>query len=264
MGFIPPLNPLGVQGVAQMELHNWREGVNYGSRFAPGDLYYRDPDGTAHVVTPKETASRDGRLVLDRDPETPIQTSTLAWWQVRLAQFFWLNWFLFCFNVFLPGFPLDGGRLLQSIVWARSDYRQGTLAAIYGGYGVAGLLFVFALAYNETLALFIALFVGLTSYQEYFKLQHAMEDSPFGYDFSAGYTSLERDEERPRPRRQNFFQRWLQQRAARRLQKEIEQREYEDRRMDELLDKVHRLGKESLTTEERRFMERVSNRFRNR
>jgi stage IV sporulation protein FB len=34
--------------------------------------------------------------------------------------------------------------------------------------------------------------------------------------------------------------------------------------MDELLDKIHRQGKESLSDEERRFMDRVSARYRNR
>ena len=34
--------------------------------------------------------------------------------------------------------------------------------------------------------------------------------------------------------------------------------------MDQLLDKIARLGKSALTDEERRFMERVSARYRNR
>ena len=55
-----------------------------------------------------------------------------------------------------------------------------------------------------------------------------------------------------------------QARAARRLQREIEQRQAEDDRMDELLDKIARYGKDALTDEEKRFMERVSARYRNR
>jgi hypothetical protein len=87
----------------------------------------------------------------------------------------------------------------------------------------------------------------------------------FGYDFSQGYTSLERDEPPPpRKRRPNFWQRWLQRRAARKLQAEAERREAEERRMDELLEKIQREGKQALTDEENRFLKRVADKYRNR
>lgn len=38
----------------------------------------------------------------------------------------------------------------------------------------------------------------------------------------------------------------------------------EERRMDEILDKLHREGRASLTEEEHRFLVRVSTRYRNR
>jgi hypothetical protein len=38
----------------------------------------------------------------------------------------------------------------------------------------------------------------------------------------------------------------------------------EERRMDEILDKLHREGRGSLTDEEQRFLLRVSRRYRNR
>ena len=85
------------------------------------------------------------------------------------------------------------------------------------------------------------------------------------YDFSQGYTSLERDEPpAPRVRRKSWWQRWLQERAAKKVQREAEQREAEEKRMDELLDKIQRHGRDSLTAEEQRFLKRVSERYRNR
>ncbi len=97
-------------------------------------------------------------------------------------------------------------------------------------------------------------------------LENGGEDGLFGYDFSQGYTSLERDEpQRTRTARQpNWFQRWRIKRAAQRLQRDQEQRDAEDRRMDELLEKVQREGIIALTDDERRFMKRVSERLRNR
>ena len=78
-------------------------------------------------------------------------------------------------------------------------------------------------------------------------------------------TSLERDQPStapPRRKQPNPLQRWLQKRAARRAQRELEQREAEERRMDELLEKVQREGLQSLNDEERRFLTRVSARYR--
>ena len=69
---------------------------------------------------------------------------------------------------------------------------------------------------------------------------------------------------KPREKKLSFWQRWLQRRAERKRQRDMEQQLAEESRMDELLDKIGRLGKESLTTEERRFMDRVSARYRNR
>jgi len=56
----------------------------------------------------------------------------------------------------------------------------------------------------------------------------------------------------------------VQARRARKLKVEVEQRAADEARLDELLDKINRQGKEALTPDERRFMDRVSARYRNR
>ncbi|HEV3083142.1 MAG TPA: DUF6576 domain-containing protein, partial [Gemmataceae bacterium] len=111
----------------------------------------------------------------------------------------------------------------------------------------------------------LALFIYYTCQKQYIILEHGGEDSVFGYDFSQGYTSLERDQPPPRKRRRpGIWQRWLQRRAARKMQRDVEQREAEERRMDELLEKVQREGLQALSEEERRFLTRVSAKYRNR
>jgi Zn-dependent protease/predicted transcriptional regulator len=59
----------------------------------------------------------------------------------------WLNLGLGLFNL-LPGFPLDGGRVLRSAVWrATGDMDRATRAAAAGGKVVAGLMIAFGFLY---------------------------------------------------------------------------------------------------------------------
>jgi Zn-dependent protease len=229
--FVPPLVPFPEQAF-YTQMWNWSAGSYYGSQFSP---------------------AVDGRPVVQ-----------LEYWQFLLAQFFWVNWFLLLLNL-LPGFPLDGGRMLQAALWPRTGYRQAMLTSIFVGFIVMVVIGIGGLVVNELLWFVLALFIYASCKQEWYVLETGGDESLFGYDFSQGYTSLEQDEPpRPRKKRQNFLQRWLQRRAQRKLQKEMERSAQEERRMDELLDKIQRGGYESLTDEERRFLKRVSDRYRNR
>jgi hypothetical protein len=122
---------------------------------------------------------------------------------------------------------------------------------------------VVSITWNEALLIGLGVFILVSCVQKMQSLDQ--EEGVFGYDFSQGYTSLERDDPpRPQPKKVGPLKRWLQARQARRIQREHEERAREEERMDQLLDKIAKAGKESLTDEERRFMERVSARYRNR
>jgi stage IV sporulation protein FB len=191
---------------------------------------------------------------------------TLPTWQYLVAQFFWLNWFCLLLNVLLIGFPLDGGRMLQATLWPRLGYRTAMKVAIVVGFVVMFVVGVYALVKEELLLLCLAVSIYVACKHEWFTLEMGGEESLFGYDFSQGYTSLERDQApaAPRKKRPNFLQRWFQRRAHRKLQRAQELQEADERRMDELLEKIARAGKQSLTDEEQRFLKRVSDRYRNR
>ena len=193
----------------------------------------------------------------------PTTTNLAA---IILARFFWVNWILLLFNLVLVGHPFDAGRMLQAALWPRLGHFQSSKVAIYCGFVVMLIVGLLSIVYSESLLVFLALFIFMACAQEMMALENAHEDSLFGYDFSQGYTSLEKDEAQPappKPRKQNFVQRWLAKRAARRLQQEVEQREADDRRMDELLEKIQKFGKSSLTDEEQRFLKRVADRYKN-
>lgn len=209
---------------------------------------------------PKPTAPAEydkalAALGLERSPVLPG-------WVVWAQRVFWLNWAMFLFNM-LPAYPLDGGKLLQSFVWSRTDdYRRGVVVAAYTGFAVAVLFLVVSIVTNEALFMGLSLFMLYEASKALAQLE--AEEGPFGYDFSAGYTSLERDDEPPpKPKRKGWFTRWREARRARRAAREAEERRAETERVDALLEKIARSGKGSLTDEERRFLERVSARRRN-
>jgi Zn-dependent protease len=296
--FVPAFNPLDWSNAYAPKLYNWADDTNYGSKHflekREGDLRFLGyvepgPAGTPNPVDPTLAERNPGKYETvtlranqvstvskeKQPPEyvwkdtqvrvVPAGRAELTSWQVLAARFFWVNWALLLLNVLLPGFPLDGGRMLQSIVWWRTDYRQGTITAVFAGFVVMIVIALFGIVVNEVMPLLLAAFIYVSCRHQWYVLETGGEEHPFGYDFSQGYTSLERDQPaQPRRKRPNFIQRWLQKRAQKKAQREQETREAEERRMDELLEKVQQHGLQALTDEERRFLTRVSARYRNR
>ncbi len=197
-----------------------------------------------------------------REAVSPYSAASL------LAWLFWVNYALFLLNVVLIGFPLDGGRLFRAVLWPYVGFRVATLYAVFAGFVtmfVVGLYGIVAdNGHGELLALCLAAFIYVACKHEWIMLETGGDDSAFG-DFSQGYTSLERDELRPaappRPRL-SWWQRWQQRRLARRLQREQENREADERRFDQLLEKISAHGKAALTEEELRFMKHHSERYK--
>jgi Zn-dependent protease len=233
---VPPWNPLswGLRELFRTPLHQWTLNLD--------------------LLNPKYAA--DG-------------AATLAPWQVLAARFFFINWFLFLFNMLILAYPMDGGRVVQQVLWPRMGYRRATLAAVFVGFVYMFIIGIVAVAFTEApysaaLLVGLSVFIYVSCRQQWLLLETG-EDALFGYDFSQGYTSLERDQPPPpRRRRPNFFQRWLQRRAARKLQQHLERQEAEERRMDQLLEKIQREGRQALTDEENRFLKRVADKYRNR
>jgi stage IV sporulation protein FB len=217
----------------------------------PGAFLYRDaPDGSVSL-------SVWGGGTVHRSPYAL---------EVWVARAFWVNYFGTLFNLILIGFPMDSGRMLQSALWPSLGYRQATLVAVFAGFATCFVVALYGVIQVSMMSLCLALFIFVTCQRQWVILESGGEEGAFGYDFSQGYTSLERDniQAAPPTRKVSWWRRWLQRRAQRKMQREQEEREAEERRLDELLDKLHREGRAALTDEEQRFMKRVSDRYRNR
>jgi Zn-dependent protease/CBS domain-containing protein len=95
---------------------------------------------------------------------TPFSTSDFTddmqsgEWSGLLPYLTAANIVLFLFNI-LPAFPMDGGRILRSILAMRLGYRHATEIAVNIGKGMAILFGIAGVASGDFFLLFIAVFV---------------------------------------------------------------------------------------------------------
>ncbi|MDG3006497.1 site-2 protease family protein [Paludisphaera mucosa] len=187
--------------------------------------------------------------------------------------FGYINYLIFLANL-LPALPFDGGRLFR---WFLANTAIGSardsMVAPWTARTTAAILFLVGMVrlligqrWDGLTIIFLAVLIEMMVRSEARVLEDGgyFDDGVFGYDFSEGYTSLESSAAKVRPYRESAIKRWRRRRSDQRRQRRIMQEVAEERRMDEILDKLHREGRSALTDEEHRFLVRVSARFRNR
>jgi len=161
---------------------------------------------------------------------------------------------LLLFNL-LPIFPLDGGRILQTLLWPRIGYVRSMRYAVRVGYVGAICLFIMGLVIGPTMLAFIAVFGGFTCYITHRQLQFTQET--LGFESDEYSASLYRpDEDEVAPARPTRRERAVEQRAHREQQ--------DARAVDAILQKIASRGMESLTRGEKRRLERATRRGQNR
>ena len=177
---------------------------------------------------------------------------------------FWFNWLCLVVNL-IPAYPLDGGQILRSWLVGRMGTGMGSEMSIRLAYVVAFMLGVTGLIFFKSMVLLVLAFlIILLAVQEHYQIQAAesYDDSFMGYDFSQGYTSLEKSEPVKPDRRVGLWQRWLANRRADKLRRLELQSQQSEQQLDAILAKVHERGLASLTLTEKRLLKRASNRYR--
>lgn len=189
-------------------------------------------------------------------------------WQVPILLFYLVNLLLLAFNL-LPIYPMDGGQLFQTIMWPFLGLQRSMKLACQVGIGGAVVFAVLGIQYGGFLLVGIAIFGGLTCWQRLQQLKWGMiqEDAiPGGYDFSQGYTSLERSGPREGG---GFFSRLFGRRRKPRRSEPVNpnpgawERKLEREReleadLDRILKKVSEQGLHTLTYVERQTLERAT------
>jgi len=181
---------------------------------------------------------------------------------------FAVNWLLLLINL-MPIVPLDGGQIVRALLATRIHPELVGRAAVQIGLFFSGLVMLAGLFGDWSAVVFLGAILMVVNVIQLFEEQISdeMDDSFLGYDFSEGYTSLDRSapaSSTPREARLSPLQRWREQR---RLKRELEERQQQveaERQLDSLLAKVHEHGMASLTAREQRLLQQVSDLLRER
>ncbi len=228
--------------------------------------------GIVLVTLPLVIAGQLGLFDL-LSPLEPVGLFEGSPWDVLVKLVFWTNSLLVVANL-LPAVPLDGARVLAALLWPALDHRSTAHVVVRSSKLTAVGLCILAWLVHDSqpappvpawvVLLVMALWIYFSAARDGSKLDEGeWDDELLNYDFSQGYTSLERGPE-PARRRRSFLWRWIDsQRRLRRQRRQFREQD-EERQVDEILMRLHEGGMQSLNPKERALLERVSARLRNR
>ena len=187
----------------------------------------------------------------------------------------WINWWLLILNA-IPAFPFDGGRAMVALLQVakpKIEYDKAvSIVASVARLVAVGLFllgFVFFDVYDDGIPsgpalMLLAVFVFFSARVEESQTEAELDDEElFGYDFSQGYTSLERSAGRTASR-PGPITRWWNHYQERRRARQAERERAEDLESDEILKRLHQHGMDSLSPREKALLKRVSERYRSR
>jgi Zn-dependent protease len=186
------------------------------------------------------------------------------WWYLDLSvaqnfilHAFRINAILGLFNLVVPAYPLDGGRVLFALLAMRHGRNLAADRTALVAFPVGAALAVWGLAQSEFLLLITGVWVLFEAFQVRRLVREGMLDAHPGFGGMSEFDYMP-----DRPRRKGWFARWRERRSGERLRREAAAQAQLRDRVDAVLDKVSREGIGSLTAEERRILDDASRRTR--
>lgn len=178
---------------------------------------------------------------------------SMGWGQRALWWMYYTNFVILAFNVLVPMFPMDGGRLVQALLWRKMGYRRSMAIATTLGLGIACVLGFLALFAQNFMILGVALFGGITCYNERLRQRHeaaiADAEGPSWLSAAAVEETAAAVE--------------AEERAKARIAKEMAARKAAEAKrqaeLDRILAKIKNTGMGSLSASEKRTLEAETN-----
>jgi Zn-dependent protease/predicted transcriptional regulator len=102
---------------------------------------------------------------------------------------FFLNFILFAFNL-IPAFPMDGGRILRSLLSLKMEKLKATRIASFTGQALAVVFVIVAFVYQQFSLGFIGVFVFIMARKEYkmAAMEARIQKASVGEIMRSGYT----------------------------------------------------------------------------
>jgi Zn-dependent protease len=199
------------------------------------------------------------------DSTAMVGSSTfMTYAKATVWHLYYSNLALLAFNVLLPMFPMDGGRLWQEVLWSRMGYRRSMKIMTNVGLGCAVVVGLTALSTGAMTLMGLALFAGLICWNERQKL--GATEAIAGEAWRGGREADEDDEEWRGggaaevdrvPRGADPFSA-----AVRKQQLELERQSKHQEEVDRILAKIAKSGMGSLSRSEKKTLEEETARKR--
>lgn len=177
--------------------------------------------------------------------DSPSQSSLVG----LLHGWFWIHWVLALLNLILVGVPSDAGDVLAAWLAPHTGVAEASKIAARAGIWMALLLLIASVADNSIVVLLLALFVVERCWT-------VLSDEAL--------ESMAEATEEPEEIRLSWWQRRRLAKQQQSLALERKRQQADEARMDHLLEKIHALGKSSLTRDELEFLRQRADGYKNR
>ncbi len=189
------------------------------------------------------------------NPFSPLPPESLTWHSTTFYAWwaFVVSYYLLLFNL-LPMYPMDGGQMLQAMLWTKLGHYHAINATCIIGMASAVVLAGAALPSLNWFMLAVAVWAFLACYQQRTALKSM---SPDDVRESIDYPGILDEPDSHRRRR-------LSKRSIRRARRLIRREEADQAKLDAVLAKVSARGMASLTWLERRALRKATEHQRQR